>query len=352
MNANFLGACLLVCLGLWSGPGVAAVELNDDVPETYTVRKGDTLWSISGIYLQKPWRWPELWQGNPQIDNPHLIFPGDVLYLVYVDGQPRLRSRTGDMKMSPNAGGPIKLEPTMRITPLDLAIPVIPLDQVAPFLQRHRVVVPEDLAAAPYVVAGAQDHLISAPGDRIFARGSFDTDEKAYGLYRRNDIYNDPITAELLGYQAQSIGNAELMSVSNQDVVELEVTRVSTEVRITDVLLPMEQRILDATFQPRAPEVTIENGFMIAVDGGVSQIGPLDIVVLNRGAREGLEIGHVLAIYQAGKSIQDPVKGDAITLPDVRAGLLMVFETFEKVSYALVLKANRPLAVLDKVRNP
>ena len=352
MNARILGACLLMCWGLWTAPGSAAVELNENVPETYTVQKGDTLWSISGIFLQEPWRWPELWQGNPQIDNPHLIFPGDVLYLVYIDGQPRLRSRPGDMKMSPGENGVVKLEPTMRVTPLDLAIPVIPLDEVAPFLQRHRVVMPEDVEGAPYVVAGAQDHLISAPGDRIFARGSFNTEEKAFGIYRQNDIYYDPITKELLGYQAQDIGNAELMSSADQDVVELEVTRVSTEVRITDRLLPIEERILDATFQPRAPDVTIEDGFMIAVDGGVSQIGPLDIVVLNRGTREGLEIGHVLAIYQAGKAIKDPVQGDTISLPDVRAGLLMVFETFEKVSYALVLKANRPLAVLDKVRNP
>lgn len=338
---------LLLCCALSIGLSAwAQVELNEEVPETYTVKKGDTLWAISAMFLREPWRWPQLWEGNPQIDNPHLIFPGDILYLVYVDGQPRLRVNRGETSRT------VKLTPTMRIEPLDLAIPVIPLDQIEPFLLRHRVLSVEELDAAPYVIAGAQEHLISAPGDRIFARGEFVADERSVGIYRRNDVYYDPITQELLGYQAKDIGNAQLMSSEQDEVVELEVTRVTEEVRIKDHLLPMEQRVLDATFQPRAPDEDIGEGLMIAVDGGVSNIGPWDIVVVNRGTREGLEIGHVLAIYQAGKVIQDPVKRDRVTLPDVRAGLLMIFETFEKVSYGIVLKSNRPLAVMDKVRNP
>lgn len=333
---------LLLAAALLFGGSLQAVELKDDVPETYIVKKGDTLWDISGMYLREPWLWPKLWDVNPQIDNPHLIYPGDELYLVWIDGQPRLRVRRGDMKLSPN----------MHVSPLDLAIPAIPLDQIGSFLKRHRIMDAEDLNDSAYVVAGAQGHLISAPGDRVFGRGTFPDGERAYGIYRAGEAYRDPITNELLGYQAQDIGSARLLSSNRDEVKELEVTRVTEEVRIADRLLPNEERVLDATFYPRAPEHEIVDGYMIAVDGGVTQIGTTDIVVLNRGQREGMRIGDVLAIYQAGELVFDEVARNNVRLPDVRAGLAMVFETAEKASYAIVLKASHPLKVGDKVKNP
>ncbi|KAA1190570.1 LysM peptidoglycan-binding domain-containing protein [Pseudohalioglobus sediminis] len=321
----------------------AAVALKEDVPETYIVQKGDTLWGISGMYLQEPWLWPELWDVNPQIDNPHLIYPGDELYLVWVDGQPRLRLRRGR---------DVKLDPSMRVTPLDLAIPLIPLDQIGAFLLRHRILAADDINNSAYIVSGDKGHLISAPGDIVYGRGPFPDGERTYGIYRAGDTYRDPITEELLGYQAQDIGNAKLLSSNKAKVTELEINRVTEEVRVTDRLLPMDERVIDATFHPRAPEVEIEDGFMIAVDGGVTQIGTTDIVVLNKGLRDGVEVGHVLAIYQSGELVFDQVAQENVLLPDVRAGLAMVFESFEKASYALVLKSNRPLKVLDKVKNP
>jgi hypothetical protein len=343
MKTKSFSVLLLLMSLLFSGWLQAAVELKDDLPESYTVKKGDTLWGISGMYLKKPWLWPELWDVNPQIDNPHLIYPGDVLYLVWVDGQPRLRM---------NRGKDIKLNPNMRVSPLDLAIPVIPLDEIGAFLLRHRILGAAELNDSAYVVAGAQGHLISAPGDRIYGRGPFPDGERAYGIFRPGETYRDPLTQEVLGHQAQSIGNAQLLSSNQDDVVELEINRVNEEVRVPDRLLPNEERILDATFHPRAPEAEIVDGFMIAVDGGVSQIGTTDIVVLNKGLRDGLEIGHVLAIYEAGSVVYDQVQKSNVALPDARAGLLMVFESFEKASYAIVLKANRPLEILDKVKNP
>ncbi|MEP0201101.1 MAG: LysM domain-containing protein [Halioglobus sp.] len=342
MKTRFLSVCLFTATLLFSG-WLQAVELNEDVPETYIVKKGDTLWGISGMYLQEPWLWPELWDVNPQIDNPHLIYPGDELYLVWIDGQPRLRLRRGR---------DVKLQPNMRVSPLDLAIPIIPLDEIGAFLLSHRILDADALNNSAYVVAGDQGHLLSAPGDRIYGRGPFPDGERAYGIYRPGDTYYDPITNELLGYQAQDIGNARLLSSNSDEVTELEVTRVTEEVRITDRLLPMEERILDASFVPRAPQSTIEDGFMIAVDGGVTQIGTTSIVVLNRGKRDGLEIGHVLAVYQAGALVHDTVRGDNVALPDTRAGLLMVFESFEKASYGIILKSNRVLKVGDKVKNP
>ena len=335
--------CLLAVVLLYSSWLSAAVELNDGVPETYTVKKGDTLWGISGMYLRQPWRWPELWDVNPQIDNPHLIYPGDLLRLVWIDGEPRLRLQRGrDVKLNPN----------MRVTPLDLAIPIIPLDEIGAFLLSHRILDADDINESAYVVAGAQGHLISAPGDRIFGRGPFPAGERAFGIYRPGDTYRDPLSNELLGYQAQDIGNAQLLSSESEDVKELEITRVTEEVRITDRLLPMAERVVDATFHPRAPEREITDGFMIAVDGGVSQIGTMDIVVLNKGRRDGLQIGHVLAIHQTGEMVWDEIARNNVQLPDVRAGLAMVFESFEKASYAIVLKADRPLKILDKVKNP
>lgn len=334
---------LALCSLLFSAWLHAAVELNDDVPETYTVRKGDTLWGISGMYLRQPWLWPELWDVNPQIDNPHLIYPGDELYLTWVDGQPRLRLRRGR---------DVKLEPGMRVSSLDLAIPLIPLDEIGAFLLRHRILVADDLNNSAYLVAADQGHLISAPGDRVYGRGPFPEGERSFGIFRAGDTYRDPLTGELLGYQAMDIGNARRLSSDGDDVTELEVTRVTEEVRIGDRFLPQEDRVLEATFQPRAPDSEIEGGLMIAVDRGVSQIGTNDIVVLNRGTREGLEVGHVLAIYQAGERVFDQVARQNVTLPDTRAGLLMVFEVFDKASYALVLKASRPLKVLDKIKNP
>ena len=343
MKTRSLSVCLLLLSLLFSGWLQAEVELNAEVPETYIVKKGDTLWGISGMYLKEPWLWPELWDVNPQIDNPHLIFPGDELYLVWVDGRPRLRVRRGR---------DVKLTPSMRVTQLDLAIPIIPLDQIGPWLLRHRIMEAEDLNDSAYVVAADQRHLITGPGDKVYGRGLFPDGERAYGIYRPGDTYRDPLTDELLGYQAQEIGNARLLSSNEQEVTELEVTRVSEEVRISDRLLPMEERILDATFQPRAPGVDVVDGFMIAVDGGITQIGEMSIVVINKGKRDGIEIGHVLAVYQAGELIFDKVAQENVQLPDSRSGLAMVFESFEKASYAIILKASGPLKVLDKVKNP
>ncbi|NQX87197.1 MAG: LysM peptidoglycan-binding domain-containing protein [Halioglobus sp.] len=333
---------LLLCTLLCSGGSYAAVELNEDVPETYIVQRGDTLWGIAGMYLKRPWRWPELWDVNPQIDNPHLIYPGDELHLTWVGGKPRLRMRRGrDIKLTPN----------MRVTPLDLAIPTIPLDQIGPWLRRNRVLEAKELNYSAYVVAGDEQALISGPGDRIFGRGPFPDDERRYGIYRVGQHYADPITAEYLGYQVIDIGAAKLLSSNRDEVAGLEVTRVTEEVRIGDRLLPYEERILDSSFHPRAPAEDID-GVMIGVDGGLDQIGQYSIVTINRGKRDGLQIGNVLAVYQLGRIVFDKATQTNVQLPDTRAGLAMVFDAYEKVSFAIILRTTRPLHVMDIVKNP
>jgi len=343
MKTTPLSIGLLLLVLLFSGWTQAAMELNEDVPETYIVKKGDTLWDISGIYLKEPWLWPELWEANPQIDNPHLIYPGDQLFLVWVDGKPRLRL---------NRGRDVKLTPNMRVSPLDLAIPVLPIDQIGPWLVDNRVMDAKEINNSAYIVAGDERRLISGPGNRVFGRGPFPDGERAYGIYQIGQQYVDPVTQEPLGHQVRDVGGAKLLSSNRDDVTELEITRVTEEVRDGDRLLPQAERVLDSSFHPRAPEQEIVGGIMIAVEGGLTQIGNMSIVVINKGKREGLQNGDVLAVYQAGELVFDKIAQSNVRLPDTRAGLAMVFEAYEKVSYAIILRATRPLKTFDLVKNP
>lgn len=320
-------------------------------PDEYTVKKGDTLWDISGTFLNSPWMWPEIWHVNPQIENPHLIFPGDLIKLVYLDGQPRLTlERT--MKLVPGAGinGTTKLSPSIRVQQTEEAISAIPLDKIDAFLSRSRVTLPGELEAAPYMLAGQQQHVIVGAGDRAYARGQFDANYANYGIYRKGQVFKDPVTKELLGVYAQGIGTVAVSKMTG-DIATLDVVRTFEEVRPGDNLLPSEDRSVDSVFFPSSPDTEIE-AQIIAVEGGVTQVGKFNVVMINKGEREGLQIGNVLAIYKAGEIVTDRVRGGKVALPDERAGLLMIFRTFEKMSFALVLESDRPLAVKDKVRNP
>jgi hypothetical protein len=295
--------------------------------------------------------WPEIWHVNPQIENPHLIYPGDVITLIYLDGKPRLTVERGvasrTYKMSP---GESRLEPKIRYAPVGTAIPAIPLDAIDKFLTRSRVVSREELEAAPYVLTGAEDHLVVGAGDELYARGEYNNDVNVYGVYRAGQTFVDPETRELLGLQALDIGTVKMRDLSGE-VGTFAVTRTTEEIRITDRLLPHEERAVDSTFFPSLPKEEVE-GLIMAVEGGLNQVGRMDVVVINRGEREGLEIGNVMAIYKEGGAVRDRIQGDIIRLPEEKAGLLMVFRTFEKMSFALVLEASRPLAVLDIVRRP
>lgn len=321
-------------------------------PDEYTVKKGDTLWDISGTFLNSPWLWPEIWHVNPQIENPHLIFPGDLIKLIYLDGQPRLTvERT--LKMVPGSGGingATKLSPSIRVQHTDDAISAIPLDKIDVFLSRSRIVEPGDLEKSPYILAGQQQHVIVGAGDRAYARGNFASQYSNYGIYRKGQSFKDPETKEFLGVYAQGIGTVSVVAMGD-DVATLDVVRTYEEVRPGDNLLPSEDRSVEAIFFPSAPDTDI-NAQIIAVEGGVTQVGKFNVVMINRGDREGLQVGNVLAIYKTGEVVADRVKGGKVVLPDERAGLLMVFRTFEKMSFALVLEADRALAINDKARNP
>ena len=319
------------------------VALRADHPDEYVVVKGDTLWDISGRFLEKPWLWPSIWKANPQISNPDLIYPGDRITLVYIDGEPYLMLNRG-------SGGTVKLSPEVRSTPLTEAIPSIPLEEINGFLSRSRVVEDGELDAAAYVVAGAARHVIAGAGDELHARGALPDGERNFGIFRDGGSIVDPETKEVLGRFAREIGAARLLDLEGE-ISTFTVNRSREEIRPGDRLLPVVEQKITATFFPSAPSAEV-SGLILAVENGVNQIGAMDVVVINRGAREGLVDGNVLAINKRGEEVRDPVTGKTLQMPDSRAGLLMVFRTFEKLSFAIVLEANQPLVVLDKISNP
>jgi hypothetical protein len=341
-------AAAFLSFNVWAQDSV----LKTGHPDEYSVKKGDTLWDISSTFLNSPWKWPEIWHANPQIENPHLIYPGDLIKLVYIDGQPRLTSER-TLKLVPGSGGinaTEKLSPQIRVIQNEAAISAIPLDRIDSFLSRSRVLEDENvLTKAPYILAGPQQRIVAGAGDEAYARGKFG-DLTNFGVYRKGQVFFDPKTKEALGLHALGIGSVSLKSLKG-DVATVNVVRANEEIRIGDSLLPSEDRSTSSVFYPSSPDKDIK-GTIIAVEGGVTQVGKYNVVMINRGDREGIKVGNVLAIYKKGEVVVDRVTGGKVSLPDERAGLLMVFRTFKKMSFALVLEADRPLLVGDSLQNP
>ena len=334
---------LLLLLGMLLPPLASADELlRPGHPTHYVVQKGDTLWDIAGHFLRSPWRWPEIWNANPQIANPNLIYPGDRLDLVYVNGQPHLQL---------SRGGTVKLSPRIRARPWDGAIPTIPIGDIAPFLSRPYVLAPGQAETAPYIVSFGQDHLIGGTGIRAYVR-SLDESGGKYHVVRPGASYHDADTGELLGEEATYIGTVKALRAG--DPATTVFTESEREAIPGDRLVPVSGDTRWANFLPHPPSHEV-NGSIIGVKGGVAQIGQYNVVVLDRGSEDGLEPGHVLRIDQRGEEVRDPVTPDSrdtVKLPDEQAGLLMVFRTFERVSFGLVMKATRPLHVLDRIHTP
>ncbi|CAG8870668.1 hypothetical protein PS726_01976 [Pseudomonas fluorescens] len=245
----------------------------------------------------------------------------------------------------------IKLSPQVRSSPVTEAIPGIALKSINSFLLSNRIVdKAEDFDKAPYIVAGNAERVLSGAGDRIFARGHFDPAQPAYGIFRQGKVYTDPQSKEILGINADDVGGGEVVAIEG-DVATLELQRTTQEVRIGDRLFSGEEHMINSNFTPSAPSHEI-NGLIIDVPRGVTQIGELDVVTLNKGLRDGLAEGNLLAVMKTGETVRDRITGQPLKIPDERAGLLMVFRTYDKLSYGLVLSASRSLSVMDKVRNP
>lgn len=341
MRKSLLALLLLAAGGL----AQAEVQLKNGHPQNYTVVRGDTLWDISGKFLTEPWKWPEIWHANPQIQNPDLIYPGDTLSLVYVNGQPQLSLSRGESR------GTIKLSPQVRSQPMAEAIPPIPLEAIRAFLVNNRIMDSEgEFSAAPYVVAGEGQGVVYGAGNTIYARGAFTGSNAVRRIFRQGKVYSDPVTNEFLGINANNIGTAEIKAVEG-DVATLYVSQTNEEVRRGDRLFETLEYAVNSSFQPSAPSQPI-NGQIIDVPRGVTTIGAMDVVTLNKGARDGLVPGSTLAIFKTGETVRDVETGQPVKMPDENAGVLMVFRPFDKISYALVLRAQRQLSVGDKVANP
>ena len=341
--------------------GVPLSELAPDAPDQHVVKPGDTLWDISALFLKSPWRWPELWGMNrDQIRNPHLIYPGQVLVLVKMDGRARLQ--LGQRVGGGAAGDTVKLSPQMRVSPLSgAAIPTIPLHLIQAFLTDTAVFDTDVLATAPRIVAAQEGHVLLGRGDLAYARGDF-AGATDFRVFRSTRPLRDPTTREILGYEAPYVGTADLIRPGEDrptadgkvDVIPatLRIKQVKQEVGIGDRLAPAPQRNLER-FVPHAPEQPIA-GQIASVYGEALNAGQNQIVALNRGKRDGVERGHVFALWRSGEQVTDRTGGrpETIKLPDERHGVLFVFEVYERVSYALIISVQEPVKPGDRFTQP
>lgn len=366
----------LACLAL---PVLAdVVQLQEGHPDRHVVVKGDTLWDISAKFLKDPWQWPKVWQLNrEQIKNPHLIYPGDVVFLDTSNGETRLRLLRET----------VTLQPDVREEPLqEDPIPTIAPSIIAPFLSQPLIIEEGELAEAPEIIAAQENRVVLSPGVRIYVNNIDEGDGRLWNIYRPGQVLIDPDTGKRLGIEAVYLGDARVSKFGDPSTAS--IVRAKEEIFTQDKLVAAPET-LQPSFVPRAPEDEVK-GRIISIYGGVAEAGNNTIVTLNRGAIDGLEAGHVLAIYREGGIIPRPnteaakkknpfkeynfvnrkvteapeletseeeqaapeLDPSLIKLPDERIGLLMVFRTFDQVAYALVVQATEPINVLDIIQTP
>ncbi len=349
--------------------GVPIEDLVPGAPDSHTVKRGDTLWDISKLFLKSPWRWPQLWGMNlDEIKNPHLIYPGQVLVLDKSGGRARLRMADGSV---PN--GTVKLSPRARGEAVgDGAIPTIPLNLIAPFLNEAVVLNDNELANAPRIVAAPESRVLMGRGDRAYVRGELGGIAD-WRLFRQATPLVDPTTKEILGYEARFLGTAAYVREGSTAVVAdakgietvfgpsttripvpatFEILSVKEEVGIGDRLAVVPTRDF-SSFTPRAPSQPM-SGQVVQVYGDALIAGQNQVVAINRGTRDGIERGHVLAVLRDGEQVVDRTNArpEAIKLPDERHGLMFVFRTFDRVSYALLLQVQQPVRAGDRFSQP
>jgi hypothetical protein len=325
------------------------LTLKPDAPERYVVVPGDTLWGISQRYTDSPWRWPELWDLNKDdIRNPHLIYPGNVISL------DRIRGR---LSVAGAQSGTVKLSPRTRAEPLAKdEIPSIPPSAIEPFLTRPLVIEPDGMDKAPTIVAAESDRVILAAGNIAYVRGIGGSKEETWYVYRRGNPLVDPDTNRTLGYEAIYLGTAQVTRPGEPATIVL--TSVAQEVAPGDKLVATGQA-QPINYAPHSAPPSLK-GRVMSIYGGLGKVGEAGaqaIITINRGKADGLEVGHVVALYNRGASVRDTSRPknapDAfIKLPDERAGLAFVFRVFDRVSYALVMHVTRPVNPLDVVQTP
>lgn len=333
--------------------GADEIQLQDNPPERYVVVKGDTLWDIAGRFLKQPWRWPEIWGMNrEQIKDPHWIYPGDVIILDKSGATPTLRLVKGEKFTKGEAGerNMVKLSPTIRVEEGRIgAIPSISPSAIEPFLSKPLVTSATGLEKSPYLVAAEEGRVILGTGNKAYVRGVKAQDGAYWQVYRAGQALIDPDSKETLGYEAVYLGDVTVTHTG--DPATVEITKAVLEINAGDRLVPPPDQTFNA-YVPHAPDKAIK-GKVISAYGGVAEAGQNAIVTINKGSRDGLENGHVLALYRHGETAK-PLYGEkeGVKLPDERYGLVFVFRVFERVSYALTVQTNRPVKMLDVVQTP
>lgn len=354
--------------------GVPLSELSPTAPDNYTVKSGDTLWAISGLFLTSPWRWPELWGMNmAEIKNPHRIFPGQQLVLEKKNGRATLRSRgTGD---DANGIQTVRVSPRTRYESLaDEVITTLKSQFIEPFLAEPIIVDENGLKASPRIVATQEGRVLLSRGDRAYARGPNDNKiangtgkQLEYRVFRNATPLKDPLSGEVLGYEAQYVGKARLVrgesteqstdkdGKEKTDIIPatIDIVGAKEEIRVGDRLLPEPERLL-TSYVPRAPAMKVDARVVSVYGSSVANAAQNQVVTINRGSKDGMESGYVLAILKDGQRVIDKTDEakTELKLPNERNGLMMVFRTFERVSYALILDITQGVRVGDKLINP
>ena len=351
--------------------GVPLAELSPDAPDTYIVKSGDTLWGISGMYLKRPWRWPELWGMNLQaIRNPHLIFPGQTLHLEKTGGFARLRTS------APGALETVRVSPRTRSNSLsESALPTLKSHLIEPFLAEPLVVDADTLSQAPRIVGTTEDRVLMSVNDRIYARADAASPMRAepgeprqYRIFRNAVALKDPMTGDVLGYEAQYLGKAVMVRgegyedsangkggiTSDYVPATLDITSIKEEIRAGDRLLPAPPRTF-TSYVPHAPGVDVD-ARVVSIYGSsaVANAAQNNVIAINRGTQDGIEVGHVLNLLTKGSRIRDTTgeQRSEIKLPSESNGVVMVFRTFDRVAYALILDVRTPVRVGDRLVNP
>lgn len=356
---------MILCVGMGLSVVPSAAYANNpppnvraDAPNVYVVKRGDTLWAISKRYLRDAWRWPEIWASNPQVRNPHLIYPGDRLLLCRVQGRSVVGIDGGDgcdgviRRMGATAEvdlGEQRLSPRVRVEPLDVAVSLIPLSDIKNWLTSARVVDHQTLQTAPYVLAAKGRRVITAAGDTLYIRGSGLAVGESYGIYREGERYIDPDTRQVLGYEARQVARGVVTEITGEVTSIRLAESIGQEVREGDRVLREESATLPVTFYPTNAEGVMP-ARLIRVMDSIGTAAASSVIAINRGEADGVKAGHVFAIHRRGALILDPKQRDVVRMPSERAGLAMVFRTFGQMSYAYVLEASEPLKVGDELK--